>query len=246
MFKRKIISLLFVSLLATSCGEEPQNDEIDKEQKIAILQSCASGVKNLNQGRIVPTREVCNNVDIQRGVLEFPTTFCYYASLLKKMNEFNIEKNVIEFTATIDMLGGVTTELIYLKFYKGRFYVYTATELKRNEESYYVYQIFDCHYNQSNNKMVNFVYFLGNKYGNPLIGSYEYKSGIFSCYYKRSEDDEALQNARFQELISEYLVLENEFNELIKNRKILTNETTIQKCVDALVESYNYVYKDLE
>lgn len=243
-FKR-IIPLTFIALLAVGCGENGGNTESsDKSEHVTILQTCAADIKELNKGKpAAPTREIVHNVDILPGTLQFPTMFCYYASLLSEMDEFDIEKDAVQFTADIEAFGGKTTTIIYNKFYKGRFYVYTAQELLHDDEPYLVYQIFDCHYNQSNKKMVNFVYYLGNQYGNPLLGAYEYKSNVYNCYYKRSEDDEALQDSHFQKLIDDYQNLEANFNTLIEKKVVVEDKTTIQKCVDKYAEAFDYVCK---
>ena len=228
-------------MLTTGCGQS-EDPSIERKKHAEIMETCASDVKELNKGKSAePTREIDHNIDIVPGALQFPTLFCYCASLLSKMNEFDIEKNVIEFSGEMQGMGNIDC-LMHVKFSKGRFYVYTASVTSHNENNYNVYQLFDCHYNQNNHKMVNFVYFLGNEYGNPLIGAYEYKSNVYSCYYKRSEDDEALQDSHFQELIEEYTSLENEFNSLMNNKAVL-DATTSNKCIDAYLESYNYIYQ---
>ncbi len=241
MSLKRVITLTIIALLPIGCGENG-TDSSEKSEHIAILKSCAADVKELNKGKpAVQTREIAYNVDIHPGTLQFPTLFCYYASLLSEMTEFDVEKDAVQFTADIEAFGAKTTTIIYNKFYKGRFYVYTAQELLHEETPYLVYQIFDCHYNQSNKKTVNFVYYLGNQYGNPLIGVYEYKNNVYSCYYKRSEDDEALQDPHFQELIDDYQSLETSFNSQIDKKVVVEDKATIQKCVDKFEEAFNYV-----
>lgn len=242
MFKKRLSCLFLSSLLLIGCNQNNPQDNNVKNEHAAIMESCASDVRELNKGKSAPQyREICRNIDIVPGALLFPTVFCYFGSLLNKQNEFDVEKTVVEFSGNIDAFGGYSTFLINVKFSKGRFYVYTAVEQVKNEQSYYVYHLFDCHYNTSNNKMVNFVYFLGNEYGNPLIGAYEYKNNIYSCYYKRSEDDEALQDSYFLELIDEYNSLESEMNNLM-NTKYVADETTSTKCINLFSDSLNYVY----
>ena len=93
---KNVFSLLFVGLMSIGCSQNSDDVDYEKEEHAQIMQNCAADIKELNNGKAAePTREISHNVDIIPGALQFPTMFCYYASLLSKMNEFDIEKNYI-------------------------------------------------------------------------------------------------------------------------------------------------------
>ena len=240
---KRIITLLAATALLTGCNQNNNSGTSKKKSHIAVLKSCANDLKELNKGESSKqTREINHDVEIVPGALFFPVVFCYYASLLCEIEAFDVETNVVEYTADVKEMGGLNTVLTHLRFNEDRFLVYFATVSMHEEQPYCVYQLFDCEYNKTNNKMENFVYFLGNQFSITTFAAYEYVDSIYSCYYYGSDDEEMLQDTHFVELKNYYQGLEDDMNSMFDSKIVVEDSDTIKKCAESFSNACEFVY----